>query len=521
MNILMICTEKLPVPPIRGGAIQTYIDGVSSLLAKEHQITILGRDDPSLETDEYMMDIRYVRIKSGTFETYADGVKEFLRTNSFDIIHLFNRPKLVKYIREVATDTRLVLSMHNDMFTLNKISSEEAEETINQLDQIVTISNYIGKTISDLYPQAESKLKTIYSGVDIKRFVPPNSQNAQRMRKIIREENNLPNKKVILFAGRLSANKGADILIQAIPELAKRHPDIALIIVGSKWFSDNKVSDYVAYVRALASRLPIPVINTGFVSPDEIQNWFAAADIFVCPSQWQEPLARVHYEAMASGLPIITTARGGNPEVIIPNENGLVIENPENPQAFTEQLDYLLSNVTQARNMGLYGRELVEANYTWERVASDILQVWQAIEVKIQNNIPITTDSLVTEVDSVIQEQDIQNQPLYLIKGEYEEDIMTNHRSRKEKLKSILLYELSNKNSLIDSLLEKIDEKAEDKYASNINQIIQNTISELEEMIIQVDSSYQKEEANSSIINDVSTAKLYYKENSKNRRKSS
>ncbi|KYG32436.1 glycosyltransferase family 4 protein [Alkalihalobacillus trypoxylicola] len=514
MNILMICTEKLPVPPIRGGAIQTYIDGVSSILAKEHQLTILGRDDSSLENDESVEGIRYVRVKSGTFENYAEGVKEFLRSHSFDIIHLFNRPRLVKYIREVAPQTRLVLSMHNDMFTTNKISSKEAEETISQLDQIVTVSNYIGRTIAELYPQAENKLKTVYSGVDIGRFVPPHSEDAQRMRRRIREENNLQNKKVILYAGRLSANKGADILVQAMPELAKRHSDIALIIVGSKWFSDDKVSDYVAYVRALASRLPIPVINTGFVAPDEIQNWFAAADVFVCPSQWQEPLARVHYEAMASGLPIITTARGGNPEVILPNENGIVIENPENPQEFTEQLTHIFSNLTQARNMGQYGRKLAESNYTWERVASDILDVWKEVERKIHNHIPISDENiepLTKELVSTIHGQDTQIQPIKLIENESEGDIVKNHVSTKENVKSILLYELSNKNSLIESLLEKINKKAEDKNHTNINQIIQSTIGELEEMIEKVHSNHKKKEATNDVVNDISTAKLYLK----------
>lgn len=119
---------------------------------------------------------------------------------------------------------------------------------------------------------------------------------------------------------------------------------MALVIVGSKWFSQNDVTDYVAYVRALAKKLPIPVVSTGFVAPSEIQNWFAAADLFVCTSIWQEPLARVHYEAMASGLPIVTTARGGNPEVIRLRENGLVVENPEDPGCFTEKITEILSN---------------------------------------------------------------------------------------------------------------------------------------------------------------------------------
>ncbi|MEX2103902.1 MAG: glycosyltransferase, partial [Bacilli bacterium] len=71
---------------------------------------------------------------------------------------------------------------------------------------------------------------------------------------------------------------------------------------------------------------------------------FLIGDIFVCSSQWQEPLARVHYEAMGAGLPIITTHRGGNAEVIKTGENGIVIEDYSNPQAWAATISYLLSN---------------------------------------------------------------------------------------------------------------------------------------------------------------------------------
>ncbi|WP_017728653.1 glycosyltransferase family 4 protein [Halalkalibacterium ligniniphilum] len=390
MKILMICTEKLPVPPVRGGAIQTYISGVASILSKKHELTILGSADPSLPLEETVDKIRYVRKPGGLIEKYREGVVEFLNENSFDIIHIFNRPRLVLPVRGAAPKARLVLSMHNDMFIPQKIDPEEAKAAIEQLDQIITISNYIGRTIKELFPQAEPKLKTIYSGVDLDRFTLIKSASMEKERQTLRKEHQIDDKKVILFAGRLSANKGADVLVQAMPALAKKHPDIALVLVGSKWFSVNDISDYVAYVRALASRLPIPVINTGFISPDKIQNWFAAADVFVCPSQWQEPLARVHYEAMASGLPIITTARGGNPEVITPNENGLIVENPEDPQGFVEHLSTLLSDASLRKKMGQTGRRYAEEKYTWNRVASDILDVWSTIEYKITHNLSVS-----------------------------------------------------------------------------------------------------------------------------------
>jgi spore coat protein SA len=385
MRVLMICTEKLPVPPVLGGAIQTYISGILPHLSKFHDITVLGTSDPSLPDEETINGIHYVRVPGKVFEIYQEGVVRYVEAKQFDLIHIFNRPRLVMPVRKAAPQAKITLSMHNDMFNPEKIDPEEAKAALEEVSHIVTVSNYVGNVISDLYPQASSKIRTIYSGVDSERFLPGNHSKMQRIRKEIRQAHSLENKTVILFAGRLSRNKGVDKLVRALPELAKKFKDLALVIVGSNWFSQNDVTDYVAYVRALAKKLPVPVVTTGFVAPDEIQNWFAAADLFVCTSQWQEPLARVHYEAMAAGLPIVTTARGGNPEVILLNENGLIVENPEDPSGFAEKISQILSNKSLMKKIGEKGRELAVSVYTWDRVASELLEVWeQAKEVEVE-----------------------------------------------------------------------------------------------------------------------------------------
>ncbi|MFB5662456.1 glycosyltransferase [Alteribacillus sp. HJP-4] len=397
MNVLIICTEKLPVPAIRGGAIQTYIDGALPELKQKHNITVLGRSDELLPSEELKGSIRYVRVDGGILEIYRENVMQFLSADptSYDLIHIFNRPRLVNTIRAVAPDSKIILSMHNDMFKAEKIDRDEGALAVRNVNKIITISNYIGHTIKELFPEAAPKLKTIYSGVDLERFVPSYSREAREIRSRIRNEHGLGSKKVILYAGRLSPNKGIDVLIRAIPELIKQHSDIALVIMGSKWFSEEGITDYIAYVRALAERLPIQVIQTGFVPSDKIQEWFAASDIFVCTSQWQEPLARVHYEAMAAAIPIITTDRGGNKEVMEPYKNGIVVTNPEDTGEFATHLAYLLSNPKAAQEMGRYGRTLAEKHYTWDRVVNDILTVWDEVEhMSAEDLIPIEENLL-------------------------------------------------------------------------------------------------------------------------------
>jgi spore coat protein SA len=372
----MIVTEKLPVPPVRGGAIQTYVAAVAPHLARTCDITILGVTDPLLPDHETVGGIHFVRIPGGDLDTYQDGVTAFLEANSFDLIHLFNRPRLVPAVRAAAPQARLVLSMHNDMFLPQKIDPDTAREAITAVECIVTVSDYVGRTIARMYPEAEPKLRTIYSGVDLERFSADSGQ-AGRIRSALRREHGLDGKKVILCVGRLSPKKGADILVRAMPAVARRHPDAALVLVGSKWYGEDKISDYVAYVRALAARSPVPVITTGFVDADKVHHWFWAGDLFVCASQWEEPLARVHYEAMAAGLPIITTARGGNPEVVAGQGNGVIVDRPEDPQAFADAINALLSDRGRRSQLGGTGRSMAEQQFGWDRVAADIAAVWQ------------------------------------------------------------------------------------------------------------------------------------------------
>lgn len=110
MKILMICTEKLPVPPVLGGAIQTYISGILPHLSKAHDITVLGINDPSLPDQETIDGNRYVRVPGKIFEVYREEVVSYLEANHFDLIHIFNRPRLVLPVRKAALIQKLPLA---------------------------------------------------------------------------------------------------------------------------------------------------------------------------------------------------------------------------------------------------------------------------------------------------------------------------------------------------------------------------------------------------------------------------
>lgn len=263
------------------------------------------------------------------------------------------------------------------MFNKDKIDSDEANAVLKEVSKIFTVSDNVGKEIIKLYPEFASKIRTIYSEIDTDLFLPGSQSNIIKKRNDIRIAHGLENKTVILYAEGFSRNQGVDRLEKALQELSKPFDDLALVIVGNKWISQNDVSDFVDYLRALATKLPIPVVTTGFVASSEIQNWFAAADLFVYTSLWSEPWTRIHSEAMTAGFPIITTERDGNAELIPLGENSLVVENPENSSFFLEKISEVLTNKAWMKKTGEKGRELALSLYKWDQVASEIIEVWE------------------------------------------------------------------------------------------------------------------------------------------------
>lgn len=370
----------LTVPPIRGGAIQVLIDGVTPYLTqKNHDVTIYCINDPELPDWEVVHGIEYIRLprENYVFNVAIELSKKNANKEYYDIVHVFNRPRDVLIYKAAMPLSRFVLSLHNEMFKESKISTDMGNLVIRAVDKIMTVSEYIGTTITSRFPLAKSKVKAVYSGIDLKRYKPIWNQEIQALRSELRQTYGVNDKKVVLFVGRLSKVKGPDILLTAMKQVIQEYPDTVLVIVGSKWFSDDRINEFGLNLRRLADSLGNnKVIFTGFVPPSEIPSQFLIGDLFVCSSQWQEPLARVHYEAMGAGLPIITTNRGGNAEIISHQDNGIVIDDFSNSEAFAAAISFLLSNQQKADSLARAGREFVESNFGFEHVANRLEELY-------------------------------------------------------------------------------------------------------------------------------------------------
>jgi len=179
-----------------------------------------------------------------------------------------------------------------------------------------------------------------------------------------------PGGRVILTVGRwLAAEryKGMDTLIQALPRLLLRWPEVQLAIVGSgddrDWLLDiARVSGVQKHVHLLSG-----------ITYAELSACYAAAEIFALPSRG-EGFGFVYLEAMARGKPVIGGAHGGAPEVIRDGVSGYLVSHGDTEQLVTS-LDALLSNPELAKQMGEHGRERVQHEFKFSIFAKNFKKI--------------------------------------------------------------------------------------------------------------------------------------------------
>ncbi|MEW9669814.1 glycosyltransferase family 4 protein [Ammoniphilus sp. 3BR4] len=370
MKIALICSDRGPCPPIKGGAIQLLISRVAPMLANRHSVTVYSIADPALPKQEKVHGVRYVRFPASSF---LNDVSAHLRKQSYDLIQTFNRPNWIPRLRKASPSSLFVVSLHN----LLEDSEKKVSSSLRDADHILTVSRFVAKDTIKKFPEAKGKISPVYTGVELREYAPVDSEKGSRWRRQIRKRYGIDEKApVILFVGRLVSYKGCHLVVDAMKKIEDRIPRATLLVVGSKWYADKEKDKYWKKLQKSAKKLKEKVVFTSYIPVDEIPKFFAAADLFICASQWKEPLARVHYEAMATGLPIITTNRGGNAEVIMHGKNGYVIDDYKNKKAYARYAIKLLSNPHRSSRMGQINRRLAEEKYRFDRVAEDWLNVY-------------------------------------------------------------------------------------------------------------------------------------------------
>ena len=235
---------------------------------------------------------------------------------------------------------------------------------ILQADSIIASTNDERMQIIRHCGATPGQVRVIPCGVDLKRFMP---QDQQQAREKLGLKQHQP---VLLFVGRLDPFKGPDLLLRAA---AMMEEEAQVVIVGGKITGDKEVEQ----LRKLAAQLKINsrVLFTGAQPQHELSTIYSAADVTVIPS-YHESFGLAAVESLACGTPVVATRAGGLTTVVHHGETGYLV--PRCPGFFAERLDTLLQNPDLLERMRLAARPSI-LQFSWKNVASQMQDVYQDV----------------------------------------------------------------------------------------------------------------------------------------------
>ena len=321
----------LPIPAVQGGAVENLIDYYLEYNNSHnlHNITVYSpwnekvANHPALASDvnHYIfidvtsLKARIARKLRSLFhsneyynyfiEYYFERVYAILKKQHFDYIILENCDGYAYKLSQRGYKN-LILHMHNERRTSRSMYDEIV---YNNITKIVTVSNYIKKTVPSFI--SKDRIQTVYNGIDLKSFTSYNSKSAIYRKSIGLSDDDF----VIVYNGRINEEKGISELIEAML-LLKGYAKIKLLIIGGTFFGNAKNDN--KFVRSLKEKImeiEDKCVFTGFIPYSQVPLYLRLADIAVLPSMWDEPFGLTIVEAMAADLPLITTLSGGIPEI--------------------------------------------------------------------------------------------------------------------------------------------------------------------------------------------------------------
>ena len=250
-------------------------------------------------------------------------------------------------------------------------------------DGVVAVSESMKRDVQELYGVDTNRVRVIPNGISTSEFRrKPNPD-------LLRQHGIDPEKPIVLFVGRITRQKGILHLLNAIPHLPA---GTQVVLCAGSPDTPEIGAEMKAKVEKLKARPDLSIHWLETMQPrEDLIGFYSHATVFVCPSVY-EPFGIINLEAMACGVPVVASAVGGIPEVVVPGETGLLVDvnavgsenfEPKDPEAFSRRLadgiSTLLKNPEQARTFGAAGRRRVEERFSWESVAAQTLTFYEEL----------------------------------------------------------------------------------------------------------------------------------------------
>ena len=398
------------MPATQGGAVEELIDHYVALnaVSREHDFTVFtcapstrtstGSLSAGFPTGESTPTTTYVTIPMHSLRArlrrklrahlcppriydyyvndfYLSARRRLLRQR-WDAVILENRPGFALDLRQ---HTAAHIILHHHLDNLGPDMPHSAEMCRN-IDLVISASDYLANRvhniIGDFPADKRPHVTTVHNGIDVKAFASAKPAN--------RADFGLaPTDFVIVYSGRIDPIKGirelvkAMCLINSCGTATAPSARLRLLIVGGSFYGGDigGNQDFLLALRAEAAPLRDNIVFTGFVPHGQVASLLKMADLAVLPSTCQEAFALTVVEAMAAGVPVLTTRSGGVPETC-EGVAHILDQGPDLPQRLADEIVQLASAPDELRRMAEAGRQRAQqfSHKAYARAFLDALQ---------------------------------------------------------------------------------------------------------------------------------------------------
>ncbi|WP_084102670.1 glycogen synthase [Demequina sp. NBRC 110051] len=271
-----------------------------------------------------------------------------------------------------------------------QVSSWIERTAYENADAIIAVSGGMRRDVLRSYPNVDpDKVHVIHNGIDVDAWAAPSSdEERQAADAVVADWGIDPSRPALVFVGRITRQKGLPYFLRAVESLP---PEVQIVLCAGAPDTKEIMAEVTGLVEELRAKRDGVIWIDKHLPRPELVAVLDACSAFVCPSVY-EPLGIVNLEAMAVGLPVVATATGGIPEVVVHGETGILVPidqvddgtgTPKDPDAFVADLGAALadavSDLDRAREWGAAGRARATEHFSWHTIGERTLALYQEL----------------------------------------------------------------------------------------------------------------------------------------------
>ncbi len=399
VNKVLLLTNEYP-PNVYGGA-GVHVEYLSKALAKLVSVEVRCFGDQDY-TDGKLTVRGYApweEMKRNTDPRFAGALGAFSQslamakdTVDADVVHCHTwYTQMGGLLAAKLWDIPFLLTTHSleplrpwkaeQLGSAYHLSSWMERTAIGGADAVIAVSKETRNDIFEHFGAAEGKTHIIHNGIDLEEYQPVEATDALVRRGVD------PKKPYVLFVGRITRQKGIIHLVDAIGDI---DPEIQVVLLAGAPDTEHIAREMEEHVAGARQKRRGIVWVDEMVSRKEVIQFYSHATVFCCPSVY-EPFGIINLEAMACETPVVASRVGGIPEVVVPEETGLLVDLrlepgtffPTDPEAFSRGLAAAINRIAGdpalAARMGAAGRKRAAEHFSWEAIAKKTLELYQEL----------------------------------------------------------------------------------------------------------------------------------------------